>query len=308
MAQVFSTMKDKPSAYPFLLPSETGIGAKKYYDYQPIEFSISTDEGKTWHSCFDDPDLEGVYCFSAPDVQPAVQTDSLKKVGLQDGQRLMSTSYDTRQLTMQIVSMDNIDEGSSLLGYDAMQQFLVSRDPYWICFASWPQRMYYVKAKLSAPTYTGNSWTATVTFTDLIGLSRSVGTTQDTVYGFGNNLKQKPQYTFSTNKFTVYNGSNVLIDPERRGHPFKMTLNGSSNGNLKITNKTTGDFVHGTSDLKFNGSFVIDGVSPELNGEGCLLDLTKDDNVITLQIGDNDFEVENFTGTVSFDFAEWWLS
>ena len=220
----------------------------------------------------------------------------------------MSTSYDTRQLTMQIVSMDNIDEGSSLLGYDAMQQFLVSRDPYWICFASWPQRMYYVKAKLSAPTYTGNSWTATVTFTDLIGLSRSVGTTQDTVYGFGNNLKQKPQYTFSTSKFTVYNGSNVLIDPERRGHPFKMTLNGSSNGNLKITNKTTGDFVHGTSDLKFNGSFVIDGVNPELNGEGCLLDLTKDDNVITLQIGDNDFEVENFTGTVSFDFAEWWLS
>lgn len=308
MVQVFSTMKDKPSAYPFLLPSETGIGAKKYYDYQPIEFSISTDEGKTWHSCFDDPDLEGVYCFSAPDVQPAVQTDSLKKVGLQDGKRLMSTSYDTRQLTMQIVSMDNIDEGSSLLGYDAMQQFLVSRDPYWICFASWPQRMYYVKAELSAPTYTGNSWTATVTFTDLIGLSRSVGTTQDTVYGFGNNLKQKPQYTFNTNHFTVYNGSNVLIDPERRGHPFKMTLNGSSNGNLKITNKTTGDFVHGTSDLKFNGSFVIDGVNPKLNGEGCLLDLTKDDNVITLQIGDNDFEVENFTGTVSFDFAEWWLS
>ena len=87
-----------------------------------------------------------------------------------------------------------------------------------------------------------------------------------------------------------------------------MTLNGSSNGNLKITNKTTGDFVHGTSDLKFNGSFVIDGVNPKLNGEGCLLDLTKDDNVITLQIGDNDFEVENFTGTVSFDFAEWWLS
>ena len=43
MVQVFSTMKDKPSAYPFLLPSETGIGAKKYYDYQPIEFSISIE-------------------------------------------------------------------------------------------------------------------------------------------------------------------------------------------------------------------------------------------------------------------------
>lgn len=288
-------------------PSELGYDSDEYLSFDPIEFAISKD-GIDWRSEFDNPELKGTYCYKAPDVQPANPVDNLQKVALMDGSRLLSTSYGTRELKMEMIFI-GMDEGDAMLAYDALQRFLISREAYWICFANWPQRMYYVRAKLAAPTFTNEkSWTCEVTFTDLIGLSRSVGTTQDTVYGFGNNLKQKPQYTFSTSKFTVYNGSNVLIDPERRGHPFKMTFNGSSNGNLKITNKTTGDFVHGTSDLKFNGSFVIDGVNPELNGEGCLLDLTKDDNVITLQIGDNDFEVENFTGTVSFDFAEWWLS
>ena len=52
MVQVFSTKKDVPSMYPFLLPTENGVGARKYYHYQPIEYSISAD-GKTWDSCFD---------------------------------------------------------------------------------------------------------------------------------------------------------------------------------------------------------------------------------------------------------------
>lgn len=321
MVQVFSTMKDKPSAYPFLLPSETGVGAKKYYDYQPIEFSISTDSGRTWHSCFDDPELEGVYCYSAPDVQPATQADTLKKVGLQDGQRLLSTSYDPRQLTMQIASMDNIDEGSSLLGYDAMQQFLVSREPYWICFASWPQRMYYVRAKMSTPTYTGINWTATVTFTDLIGLSRSVNTSlnYEENIGFGNNMPNSPlKFTFSTNNFVLYNPSNVMINPRQRGHELKITLDGNSSGNMKLTNQTTGteigrigttstdkdgDKVTGSS---FNGKFVIDGVRTTLNGKSDYIN--SDKGFITIAQGDNHFTVDNFSGKITFDFPFWWLS
>ena len=134
MVQVFSTKKDVPSMYPFLLPTENGVGARKYYHYQPIEYSISAD-GKTWDSCFDVPELEGVYCYRSPDVQPAVQTDNLKKIGLMDGQRLLSSSYDIRQITMQIVAKDNVDESDSLLAYDALQRFLVSREAYWICFS-----------------------------------------------------------------------------------------------------------------------------------------------------------------------------
>ena len=325
MVQVFSTKKDVPSMYPFLLPTENGVGARKYYHYQPIEYSISAD-GKTWNSCFDVPDLEGVYCYRSPDVQPAVQTDNLKKIGLMDGQRLLSSSYDTRQITMQVVAMDNIDEGDSLLAYDALQRFLVSREAYWICFSQWPQRMYYVKAKLSVPTFTANSWTATVTFTDLIGLSRSVGTslTYTQNVGFGNNLKNtKQEYTFTGNSFAVYNPSDVMIDPERRGHELKVIFEGQSSGGLKITNKTTGDsisrvgaYTTGSSGDKpatnkegqspFNGTWEINGVRTTLNGKSD--QMQTDNGVIRLQPGNNEIMVDNFSGKITFDFPFWWLS
>lgn len=325
MVQVFSTKKDVPSMYPFLLPTENGVGARKYYYYQPIEYSISAD-GKTWNSCFDVPDLEGVYCYRSPDVQPAVQTDNMKKVGLMDGQRLLSSSYDTRQITMQVVAMDNIDESDSLLAYDALQRFLVSREAYWICFSQWPQRMYYVKAKLSVPTFTANSWTATVTFTDLIGLSRSVGTslTYTQNAGFGNNLKNtKQEYTFTGNSFAVYNPSDVMIDPERRGHELKVIFEGQSSGGLKITNKTTGDsisrvgaYTTGSSGDKpatnkegqspFNGTWEINGVRTTLNGKSD--QMQTDNGVIRLQPGNNEIMVDNFSGKITFDFPFWWLS
>ena len=325
MVQVFSTKKDVPSMYPFLLPTENGVGARKYYHYQPIEYSISAD-GKTWNSCFDVPDLEGVYCYRSPDVQPAVQTDNLKKIGLMDGQRLLSSSYDTRQITMQVVAMDNIDESDSLLAYDALQRFLVSREAYWICFSQWPQRMYYVKAKLSVPTFTANSWTATVTFTDLIGLSRSVGTslTYTQNAGFGNNLKNtKQEYTFTGNSFAVYNPSDVMIDPERRGHELKVIFEGQSSGGLKITNKTTGDsisrvgaYTTGSSGDKpatnkeeqspFNGTWEINGVRTTLNGKSD--QMQTDNGVIRLQPGNNEIMVDNFSGKITFDFPFWWLS
>ena len=179
MIEIFSTRKDKPQSYPALAPSEIGAGARKYLFYEPIEFAISPD-GKKWTSDYDVPDLTNIYCYSAPGVQPATTSDNLRKVGLQDGSRLLSTTYSTRELTMKLISYGNFDEGDVMLGYDALQRFLVSRDAYWICFANWPHRMYYVKAKMSAPTYTSmTGWSVDVTFTDLIGLSRSVGTTGD---------------------------------------------------------------------------------------------------------------------------------
>ena len=320
MIEIFSTRKDKPQSYPALAPSEIGAGARKYLFYEPIEFAISPN-GKDWTSDYDVPDLTNIYCYSAPGVQPATMSDNLRKVGLQDGSRLLSTTYSTRELTMKLISYGNFDEGDVMLGYDALQRFLVSRDAYWVCFANWPHRMYYVKAKMSAPTYTSmTGWSVDVTFTDLIGLSRSVGTTGDyanMVLGFGNNEPlDRPQYKFTTNHFTVDNTSDVRIDPERRGHPFVLTLEGSSNGNMKITNKTTGEYVSriGASTGKdsthektnFSGKWVLNGVRKTLNGKSDNMHCTS--GVLTLAKGPNEFQIDNFTGTITFDYAEWWLS
>lgn len=324
MIEPFSTANNKPQVYPALKPSQVGVGTRKYLFHEPIEFAISPD-GKEWTSDYDVPDLANIYCYSAPGVQPATMSDNLRKVGLQDGSRLLSTSYATRELTMRLISYGNYDEGDVMLGYDALQRFLVSRDAYWICFANWPQRMYYVKAKMGVPTYSSmTGWSVDVTFTDLIGLSRSVGTTGDyanMVLGFGNNEPvDRPAYKFTTNHFTVMNTSDVRIDPERRGHPFVLTLEGSSNGNMKITNKTTGEHItrsggvvttadgtKTTENTNFSGKWVLNGVREELNGKSDTMQCSS--GVLTLAAKqENEFQIDNFSGTITFDFAEWWLS
>lgn len=311
--QVFSKRNDKPRAY--------GYADMSSPVFTPIEFSISKD-GQKWTSCFDIPDLDGVYCYRAPDVQPANYTDNLKKVGLQDGSRLLSTSYSTREMKMEMY-FEGLNESDAMLAYDALQRFLVSRNAYWICFANWAQRMYYVRAKLAAPTFANEKiWTCEVTFTDLLGLSRSIGTSLDyeDTNGFGNKTTvDELKYTFTTNSFEVNNLSDTIIDPERRGHPFKLTLDGSSSGKLKITNKTTGDSISRTGtfvtdkdgtktegDSSFNGQFVVDGVRLLLNGKSDQMQC--DAGVLTLQPGINEFQIDNFTGKVTFDFPFWWLS
>lgn len=318
MIQVFSTRKDRPRTYRY--------GELDQLTFDPIEIAISED-GKNWKSIFDVPDLEGVYCAKAPDVQPANLSTNYRRIAIQDGQRLLSSYYDQRDFTATFFTDSSYDEPDTLLGFDALQRFFVSRKAYWVCFANWPQRMYYVMAKLGKPTfYADRGWSTEVTFTDLIGLSRSVGTSKDYdnhVLGFGNNeLMDRPQYTFSVNDkgtFTVYNPSDVLIDPERRGHDFILTCEGESKGKMKITNKSTGNEISriGGSTINssnkrtdgpsnFKGKWILDGVRTTLDGKSDTLQ--NDQGVITLQKGNNNFEIENFTGKVTIDFPFWWLS
>lgn len=307
MIKVLSSRKDKPHRYGFT-SLEAGYDPNSV-GFDPVEISISAD-GINWNSIYDVPDLEGILVADTPSVVPAKQTDEYQKIGINDGQSLMSTSYAQRELKMLVVFTQSMGQADTELAFDALQRFLVTRTPYWICFASWPQRMYYVKvSEIDQTHFNDYNFAVEVTLTDQIGLSRSIGTTANwytnALLGFGNNQPvDNPQYSFSSNSFTVTNPSDVLIDPERRGHPFVMTLSGSSGGKMKVTNKTTGDSI--SRDQGFTGTWVLDGVDPELNGKGDLLNT--DMGVITLQIGDNQFQVDNFSGTVSFDFPVWWLS
>lgn len=301
MIQVFSTRADKPRSY--------GYGEIDKPVYTPIEIAISSD-GKIWTSCYDVPNMEGVYCYRSPDVPVAKRTNNTKKIGLQDGSRLMSSTYDSRDLKIQL-EYDGVDETDAMLAFETAQRFFVSREAYWISFANWQNRMYYGIASMGDPNYTNEKhWLCEVTFTDLMGLSRSIGTSLssvDDVWAVNANLPNNgdyPPFQFTTSSFSVYNLSDMLIDPEFRGHPFKMILNGKSGGNLKVTNKTDGTSIYKKS--AFEGTFTLDGVNPSLNGQGCLLDT--DCGVITLAIGKNDFQVENFSGTISFDFPFWWLA
>ncbi|PEH04325.1 phage tail protein [Lactobacillus sp. UMNPBX5] len=310
MIQVFSQKKNKPHLYGFTdlgeAPDPNGVS------FPTVEFSISVDDGKNWISCYDVENLQGVYCYSSPNVPPARRTDNTQKVGFQDGTRLISTSFASRQLKFKLF-YDGVDTTDAMLAFESAQTFLVGREAYWITFADWKNRMYYGTAEMGDPDFETNSWTCEVTFTDLMGLSRSIGTSTnpvDDMWAVNANLPNNgdyPLYSFTSNSFSVYNLSNVAIDPERRGHEFKLTLQGSSSGNFKITNKTNGDYVYRSK--AFNGTWVLDGVNPTLNNDGDQLNIGgTHGGVLTLGIGKNDFSIENFSGKVTFDFPFWWLA
>ena len=173
--------------------------------------------------------------------------------------------------------------------------------------------MYYGTAVMGDPEFSVNDWTCEVTFTDLMGLSRSIGTSLSPVedeWGVNNNIPNNgdyPPYTFNTNKFTVFNLSDIIIDPERQGHEFKMTLEGTAEDNFQIKNLTTGDYVRRPKG--FSGTWVLNGVNTTLNNDGDLLNVAgTHGGVITLAIGKNEFQIDNFSGKVTFDFPFWWLS
>ena len=280
-------------------------------DYPTVEFSTSPD-GVNWTSAYDVPSMKKVYCYSSPNVPVAKKTNQTKKIGFQDGERIVSTSFDSRELKFKLV-YKGVSQTDAMLAFEAAQRFLVSREAYWITFADWLGRMYYGTAVMGDPEFSVNDWTCEVTFTDLMGLSRSIGTSLSPVedeWGVNNNIPNNgdyPPYTFNTNKFTVFNLSDIIIDPERQGHEFKMTLEGTAEDNFQIKNLTTGDYVRRPKG--FSGTWVLNGVNTTLNNDGDLLNVAgTHGGVITLAIGKNEFQIDNFSGKVTFDFPFWWLS
>lgn len=280
-------------------------------DYPTVEFSISPD-GINWTSAYDVKNMENVHCYSSPNVPVAKKTNQTKKIGFQDGERIVSTSFDSRELKFKLV-YKGVSQTNAMLAFEAAQRFLVSREAYWITFADWLGRMYYGTAVMGDPEFSVNDWTCEVTFTDLMGLSRSIGTSLSPIedeWGINNNIPNNgdyPPYTFNTNKFTVFNLSDIIIDPERQGHEFKMTLEGTAEDNFQIKNLTTGDYVRRPEG--FSGTWVLNGVNTTLNNDGDLLNVAgTHGGVITLAIGKNEFQIDNFIGKVTFDFPFWWLS
>lgn len=309
MIQVFSKRKDKPVQYGFV--DLGGTPSPNEVDYPTVEFSTSPD-GINWTSAYDVKNMEKVHCYSSPNVPVAKKTNQTKKIGFQDGERIVSTSFDSRELKFKLV-YKGVSQADAMLAFEAAQRFLVSREAYWITFADWLGRMYYGTAVMGDPEFSVNDWTCEVTFTDLMGLSRSIGTSLSPVddeWGVNNNVPNNgdyPPYTFKENKFSVYNLSDIYIDPERQGHQLKIVVKGAAGDNFQIKNLTTGDYIKRPKG--FSGTWELDGVNPTLNNEGDLLNITgTHGGVITLNNGKNDFQVDNFSGEISFDFPFWRLS
>ena len=300
IVQVFSTEPHKPHAYRF-----NEVDNK--LPFNPIEYSISTD-GNTWFSCFDVPYLNGVYLYNVdfPDLNPA---DTYQAIGQQDGQTLMNSRYDQRDITCQFFSFGS-DSNDQLLAYQALKRFLYARDEYWITFVSIPGLKFQVKVKTFKPSYPNEKdFYGTITFNNSSGLGQSLGSTQQIndftspIWALGQNIRlvngEMPQYTFNNQtNFTVTNFGDIMIEPDIKQHP--LTISIRCNGSPTLTNNTTNQSLTCNRQLSVGDELKLVGVNPFINGQQCGIDTNH--GVISLQRGDNKFTLSNCSNvTISFD-------
>ena len=109
-----------------------------------------------------------------------------------------------------------------------------------------------------------------------------------------------PKYTFTENKFTVWNGGNVTLDP--RNMPLKIKLKHLvTDGKFKLTNKTTGE-TFGYYAPRTGNTVDLDGVQAFVGYQANRLRETNR-KYISIVPGKNEIEFSGGTmDDIQFDF------
>ncbi|MDF2605897.1 MAG: p16 [Bacillales bacterium] len=204
-----------------------------------------------------------------------------------DGHIDIDTTYDGRTMRVSFF-MDNYSESKSQL-FDLIN----GKKYFYIIDELEPDKRYKVKAASKPKTERiGQSAKVEVELISNSPFAESVKTTKESLYLSGT-------YTHSTNTFSIYNGSDIEIDP--RVLPLLIEFNGPAT-NLKITNNTNGDEWLYNGSVTTGNTVKLDGIRSLIN-ETSILGYTNK-KLIRLDKGWNNFEVSGTTGafTISFDF------
>jgi len=109
------------------------------------------------------------------------------------------------------------------------------------------------------------------------------------------------EYTFTHSRFIVYNAGDFTVDP--REHYLKIQVEGESDGEVTIVNKTTKErFIYRPKLSSVTGEWIdITGVYPRKNGINCGIDTNH--GLISLVPGVNEIEIQNVSQVKSsWDF------
>lgn len=186
--------------------------------------------------------------------------------------------------------------------------FLFDDEGYYVFTDREPGKKYFVRPNSVEVNEVGLRYaTYKTTFTVFRGCSESMASTLSDFslsneWQFSQGLVAEDyKYTHQTSHFIIYNAGSFEIDP--REHYLRIALEGESEGNVTIFNKTTGDrFIYYPSlSTNLGQTLVLDGVIPKLNGASC--GINTNHGLINLVEGVNEIEIQNITRVKSsWDF------
>ncbi|OTN79400.1 phage tail family protein [Enterococcus faecium] len=226
-----------------------------------------------------------------------------------NGKRLSNSSFDAFPITLSFDIRSREQSMFDLVLQKTELRELFTREPeFYLIYSKEPGKKYRVVYDSIDDERKGVIYTRyTVNLEAIRGYSESIATTLtdfnlEEEWQFSQGLVAEDyKYTHQTSHFIIYNAGSFEIDP--REHYLRIALEGESEGNVTIFNKTTGDrFVYYPSlSTNLGQTLVLDGVIPKLNGVSC--GINTNHGLINLVEGVNEIEIQNITRVKSsWDF------
>ncbi|QQV81909.1 phage tail family protein [Enterococcus faecium] len=226
-----------------------------------------------------------------------------------NGKRLSNSSFDAFPITLSFDIRSREQSMFDLVLQKTELRELFTREPeFYLIYSKEPGKKYRVVYDSIDDERKGVIYTRyTVNLEAIRGYSESIATTLtdfnlEEEWQFSQGLVAEDyKYTHQTSHFIIHNAGSFEIDP--REHYLRIVLEGESEGNVTIFNKTTGDrFIYYPSlSTNLGQTLVLDGVYPKLNGVSCGIDTNH--GLITLAEGVNEIEIQNITRVKSsWDF------
>lgn len=226
-----------------------------------------------------------------------------------NGKRLSNSSFDAFPITLSFDIRSREQSMFDLVLQKTELRELFTREPeFYLIYSKEPGKKYRVVYDSIDDERKGAIYTRyTVNLGAIRGYSESIATTLtdfnlEEEWQFSQGLVAEDyKYTHQTSHFIIYNAGSFEIDP--REHYLRIALEGESEGNVTIFNKTTGDrFIYYPSlSTNLGQTLVLDGVIPKLNGVSC--GINTNHGLINLVEGVNEIEIQNITrAKSSWDF------
>ncbi|EGP4984006.1 phage tail family protein [Enterococcus faecium] len=226
-----------------------------------------------------------------------------------NGKRLSNSAFDAFPITLSFDIRSREQSMFDLVLQKTELRELFTREPeFYLIYSKEPGKKYRVVYDSIDDERKGVIYTRyTVNLEAIKGYSESIATTLtdfnlEEEWQFSQGLVAEDyKYTHQTSHFIIYNAGSFEIDP--REHYLRIVLEGESEGNVTIFNKTTGDrFIYYPSlSTNLGQTLVLDGVIPKLNGVSC--GINTNHGLINLVEGVNEIEIQNITRVKSsWDF------
>ncbi|EPH97874.1 phage tail component protein [Enterococcus faecalis 06-MB-DW-09] len=224
-----------------------------------------------------------------------------------DGQRLVNNRFDSYYFHLEFMTKTP-DKYDTQLLMNELKTLLFQRTPFYIRYSLEDGKRFKVLTDEMHEEMQNTRFSIfTVSFIVFEGRSESAGASLDE-FGLESDwqfsqgiVTEDYQYTHDTSRFIIYNAGDFLIDP--REHDLRIRVEGESDGQLNIFNRTTGErFIYFPEFSTRRGDWVeLDGVYPRRNGVNCGIDTNH--GLITLVPGENDIEIQNISRVKSeWDF------